>query len=219
MKYHDGRDELGIDEVTKRSRNERFYYNSRLELAEGECIELQECIEQRKILLEEKEANLQEKKRKVKYLRNDVRKFKYRVLELEADKYFLVADNQERSVREKTLLEKLGTLEQESSERTKKMKDQKWKAEYRLKHQVLKAFEWEEKTANTLLLRVVCAFWDDSNRKQRISQRDRFLIWKELTLDGWGGKMRIELEKEFVKSKNSAQYGWRWHLTLKVGLT
>jgi hypothetical protein len=60
---------------------------------------------------------------------------------------------------------------------------------------------------------------DDSNRKQRISQRDRFQIWKELTLDGWGGKMRLELEKEFFKVKSSAQYGWRSHLTLTVGLT
>jgi hypothetical protein len=80
-----------------------------------------------------------------------------------------------------------------------------------MKHQVLKAFEWEETTANPVLLRAVCAFWaalsvplledDESNRKQRISQRERFQIWKELTLDGWGGKMRLELEKDFVKSK------------------
>ena len=32
-----------------------------LEFAEGECIELQECIEQQKMLLEKKEAKLQQK--------------------------------------------------------------------------------------------------------------------------------------------------------------
>ncbi len=132
-------------------------------------------------------------------------------MELEADKYFLAAYNQEISVREKTLMEKLDTLEQNASDRAKEVKGQKWKSEYRLKHQVLKAFEWDEATANPVFLRAVCAFWaalsvpqladDGSNRKQRISQRDRFQIWKELTLDGWGGKMRIELEREFVKSK------------------
>jgi hypothetical protein len=27
------------------------------------------------------------------------------------------------------------------------------------------------------------------------------MIWKEITLTGWGGKLRIELEKDFIKSK------------------
>ena len=58
-----------------------------------------------------------------------------------ADKYFLAAENQEISVREKTLLEKLDMLQQEESDRAKKVRDQKRKAEYRMKHQVLKAFE------------------------------------------------------------------------------
>jgi hypothetical protein len=182
MECQDGRNHSGNEGCTKRSRNGRYYYNSRLELAEGECIELQECIEQQKILLEEKEAKLQQKKRNVNDLSDDLRKCKSRVLELEADKYFLAAENHEISVWEKALLEKLDTLEQEASDRAKKVRDhQKWKAEYRMKHQVLKAFEWEETTANPVLLRAVCAFWaalsvplledDDSNRKQRISQR------------------------------------------------
>ncbi len=113
---------------------DEYYYNSRLELAEGECIELQECIEQQKILLEEKEVKLQQKKRNVNDLSDDLRKCKSRVLELEADKYFLAAENHEISVWEKTLLEKLDTLEQEASDRAKKVRDhQKWKAEYRMK--------------------------------------------------------------------------------------
>ena len=94
MEYQEGRVELGNEGGTKRSRNGRYYYNSRLELAEGECTELQECIEQQKILLEEKEAKLQQKKRKVKDLRDELRKCKSRVVELEADKYFLAADKQ-----------------------------------------------------------------------------------------------------------------------------
>jgi hypothetical protein len=56
-------------------------------------------------------------------------------------------------------LEKLDTLEQEASDRVKKVRDQKWKGEYRMKHQVMKAFEWEETTANPVLLQAVCAFW------------------------------------------------------------
>ena len=213
MEYQDGRVELGNEGGgTKRCRNGRYYYNSRLEFAEGECIELQECIEQQKMLLEKKEAKLQQKKRKLKDVADEMRKYKSRVLELEADRYFLAADNQERRAREKDLLEKLETFEKESTDLRKKANQQKRRAEYKCKHQVLKAFEWEETTANPLHFRAVCAFWealtappvledDASNRKQRISQRDRFLIWKELTLDGWGGMMRMELEKEFVKSK------------------
>jgi hypothetical protein len=65
-----------------------------LEFAEGECIELQECIEQQKMLLEKKEAKLQQKKRKLKDMADDLRKCKSRVLELEADKYFVAADKQ-----------------------------------------------------------------------------------------------------------------------------
>ncbi len=55
-------------------------------IVETDGIELQECIEQQKMLLEEKEAKLQQKKRKVKDLSDDLRKYKSRVLELEADK-------------------------------------------------------------------------------------------------------------------------------------
>ncbi len=80
MECQDGRDHLGNKGCAKRSRNGRYYYNSRLELAEGECIELQECIEQQKILLEEKEAKLQQKKRKVKDLSEELRKCKSRVV-------------------------------------------------------------------------------------------------------------------------------------------
>ena len=95
MEYEDGRVELGNEGGgTKRCRNGRYYYNSRLEFAEGECIELQECIEQQKMLLEKKEAKLQQKKRKLKDMADDLRKCKSRVLELEADKYFLAADKQ-----------------------------------------------------------------------------------------------------------------------------
>ena len=65
-----------------------------LEFAGGECIELQERIEQQKMLLEKKEAKLQQKKRKSKDMADNLRKCKSRVLELEADKYFLAADKQ-----------------------------------------------------------------------------------------------------------------------------
>ena len=38
------------------------------------------------------------------------------------------------------------------------------------------------------------------DHEKRMSQKDRMMIWKEITLTGWGGKLRIELEKDFIKS-------------------
>jgi hypothetical protein len=37
--------------------------------------------------------------------------------------------------------------------------------------------------------------------KKRMSQVDVRNIWKEVTLNGWGGKLRDELVKEFIQSK------------------
>ena len=80
------------------------------------------------------------------------------------------------------------------------------------KRQVLKAFKWEESSVKPVVLRAVCGFWDALsgpllevedfvNQKVRMSQRERMVLWKEITLNGWSGKLRIELEKEFVKAK------------------
>jgi hypothetical protein len=38
--------------------------------------------------------------------------------------------------------------------------------------------------------------------KQRMSQVDVRNIWKEATLKGWAGKLREELLKGFIQSKN-----------------
>ncbi len=77
----------------------------------------------------------------------------------------------------------------------------------------MNAFQWEESRVKPVVLRAVCGFWEAAssgpmlevegfgNPKKRMSQRDRMVLWKEITLNGWAGKMKIELEKEFVKAK------------------
>ncbi len=61
-----------------------------------------------------------------------------------------------------------------------------------------------------MLLREVTDFWyalsvatgdDESDTKQRLTHKDVMMIWKEVTLNDWDGKMRIELQKEFIRSK------------------
>ena len=37
--------------------------------------------------------------------------------------------------------------------------------------------------------------------KQRLTHKDVMMIWKEVTLTGWDGNMRKELQKEFIRSK------------------
>ncbi len=42
---------------------------------------------------------------------------------------------------------------------------------------------------------------DESEDKQRLTQKDVLKVGKEVTLNGWAGKMREELQKEFIRSK------------------
>ncbi len=81
------------------------------------------------------------------------------------------------------------------------------------KVKVLTAFQWDESTADPVLLRAVCDFWnglsestrameaDQGNTKKRISLREVMNVWKEVTFNGWGGKMRKEIQKEFIRRK------------------
>ena len=58
------------------------------------------------------------------------------------------------------------------------------------------------------------------DHEKRMSLKDRMMIWKEITLTGWGGKLRIELEKDFIKSKRYCPnlFGLHVHPMFKVRL-
>ena len=154
---------------------------------------------------------LQQKKSQLKELRVELSNRKSRVMDLEAEKYFLVADLHEQSQVIKELKEKLATVEKKNMEMVTKDKEKEWKCYYRSKLAVLKAFKWEENKIRPVVLRAICAFWDALSgwapdldagcNKKRMSQGDRIAIWMEITLTGWSGKVKTELEKEFVASK------------------
>jgi hypothetical protein len=92
-----------------------------------------------------------------------------------------------------------------------KRKDKERKYKWKKKLQVLRAFEWEENTSDPVFLRAVLEFWyalsgasmesDERDTKQRMTHKDVMKMWKEVTLNGWAGKMRKELQKEFIHSK------------------
>ncbi len=67
---------------------------------------------------------LQQKKEKLKELRDELSNRKSRVMELEAEKYFLMADLHERSMVIKELKEKLATVEKKNMEMVTKDKDE-----------------------------------------------------------------------------------------------
>ncbi len=103
---------------------------------------------------------LQQKKEQLKELRDELSNRKSRVMELEAEKYFLVADVHEQSMVIKELKEKLATVEKKNMEMVRKDKDKQWRGFYRSKLAVLKAFKWEENKISPLVLCATCVFWD-----------------------------------------------------------
>jgi hypothetical protein len=93
-------------------------------------------------------------------------------MELEADNFFLNGDFQEKCIMEEKLrqmitqlelnVEKLVKSEKELSQSCsdeKKRKDREHQHKTRTKKQVLRAFQWEENTANPVLLCAVSKFW------------------------------------------------------------
>ena len=176
-----------------------------------ENVGLHRLLKQQKDLVDDKVHLLEQKKHKMKELRRQLRSRKSRVMELEAEKYFLAGDLHEKSIVETELRDKLAKTEEKVTEAKNNGKRKLWKSQHKTKLAVLKAFEWEETTANALFLRAVCAFWEvcsssynvehELDHKTRMSQKDRMAVWKEITLTGWGGKLRMELEKDFMKSK------------------
>ena len=69
---------------------------------------------------------------------------------------------------------------------------------------VCRAFGWEHKTANPILLRAACGFWEastmlDGEGTERTSLETRKQLWLELTCLGLKGTVLDEMEKEFKK--------------------
>ncbi len=170
---------------------------------------LTEQLKDAKVLVEEHECNVQQ-------LADELMNRESRVRNLEADHYFMSAELQD--LREKAA--KLSQSEKETRERWKKECLKKRVHKWRTKMKMLRAFEWEKNTADPVLLRTVCTFWealydgasDDEERLtndvdesptkvKRMSQVEVRKMWKEVTLNGWAGQMKKELFKEFIKSK------------------
>jgi hypothetical protein len=170
---------------------------------------LMEQLKDVKVLVEEYECNVQR-------LADEVMNSESRVRNLEADNYFMSAELQDLQAK----VAKLSQSEKETRDRWKKECLKKRGHKWRTKMKVLRAFEWEENTADPVVLRAVCAFWEvlsegssDDDESQtndvdespttvkRMSQVEVRNMWKEITLNGWAGKMEKELLKEFIKSK------------------
>ena len=182
------------------------------------------CMEQRQERIEEqlnveKDENvvlrrmLEESQESAEHLTDELRIRNSRVMQLESDLFFMAGDLDEKSIVEEDLREMCKQLQLKVDElEAKKRNDKNLKdMYYKTKGRVLKAFEWEENTANPVLLRAVIEFWhalshrrtedDDSEAKQRLTEKHVLNAWKEVTLNGWAGKLRVEFEKEFIRSK------------------
>ena len=129
---------------------------------------------------------LQKKTRKVKELKDEVLNRKARVMELEAERFFLTGDFHDQSMIVKELRQKLAVAENKICEMLKNDQKKAWKGQYRSNQAVLKAFKWEESTTKPEVLRAICAFWDALSspaldpdvvgNKKRMSQCDRMKI-------------------------------------------
>ena len=166
-------------------------------------------------------VSLEELKSNVQQLTGELSIRNSRLMQLEADLFFMAGDLDEKSIEEGDLRKmcnqlqlKVDKLEEENRvpcSDGKKRNDKERQNKYKTKIRVLNAFEWEEGTADPGLLRAVIEFWyalsqgttedDDSAAKERLTQKDVLKAWKEVTLNGWAGKMREELQKEFIRSK------------------
>jgi hypothetical protein len=143
-------------------------------------------------------------------------------MQLEADKFFMAGDLHEKCIVEEDLRQKCMQLqlkvdnlmkleiELSTTKDAKKRNDKERQNKYKTKERMLIAFKWEENTANPVLLRAVTDFWyalslategNQSDTKQRLTHKDVFMVWKDVTLNGWNGKMREELQEEFIRSK------------------
>ena len=163
-------------------------------------------------LLKAKTVELENQKMKGDELREELNNRNSRVMELEADKFFLNGDFHEKCIVEEQLMQTITQLRQSCLDE-KKRQDREGPRKTRIMVKVLRAFQWDESTADPVLLRAVCDFWyglsecnrategDERDTRKRISQREVMNMWKEVTLNGWGGQMRKLIQKEFIRRK------------------
>ena len=163
---------------------------------------------------------LEESKESVEQLTDELRIRNSRVMQLESDLFFMAGDLDEKSIVEDHLREmckqlqlKVDKLEAEKRNddnnremcKQLQLKVDKLEAEklndknlknmhYKTKGRVLKAFEWEENTANPVLLRAVIEFW------HAFAQR------------------RTEDDENLYGAKGTAPFRWHAHLTSTVHL-
>jgi len=199
MKQRQERIEAQLNE----QKGENAVLQRMLEESKGSVEDLTKQLRETLVSFEEQKSNLQ----------HELRSRNSRVMQLEADLFFMAGDLDEKSIVEEDLRKMCNQLQKKVDRlEAEKRNDAKLKdMYYKTKVRVLKAFEWEETTADPVLLRAVIEFWhalskrrtedDDSEAKQRLTEKDVQKAWKEVTLNGWAGKMRLQLQKEFIRSK------------------
>jgi dynactin complex subunit len=109
-------------------------------------------------LLKAKTVELENQKQKGDELREELNNRNSRVMELDADKFFLNGDFHEKCIVEEQLMQTITQLRQSCLDE-KKRQDREGPRKTRIKVKVLRAFQWDESTADPVLLRAVCEFW------------------------------------------------------------
>jgi hypothetical protein len=141
--------------------------------------------------------------------------YKGKVIELQIENYLVKADlelmtnkgdEQEDKLKEKNIIN-----EDDNGKRMAPGLQTQKELERKTRSQVLKAFDWKLDSADPVLLRAACAFWDSFSdrdvgnggwrKKARVSKLDRMVAWKAITLNGWNGEMHKEIDSEFMRRK------------------
>jgi chromosome segregation ATPase len=141
-----------------------------LELEKRSVKGLMEQLKDAKVLVEEHECNVQR-------LAGEVMNSESRVRNLEADNYFMSAELQDLRAK----VAKLSQSEKDTRERWKKECLKKRRHKWRTKMKVLRAFEWEENTADPVVLRAVCALFGRYCLKvHRMMTKVRRTMWTKV---------------------------------------
>ena len=111
-------------------------------------------------LLKEKTVELEKQEQKCDELTEELNNRNSRVMELEADKFFLNGDFHEKCIVEEQLMQTITQLRQSCLDE-KKRQDREGPRKTRIMVKVLRAFQWDESTADPVLLRAVCDFGMD----------------------------------------------------------
>jgi hypothetical protein len=138
---------------------------------------------------------------------------KGKVIALRTENMLLKADLELQAMAAAKSIGNKDALENETEKRKRMepslQKDQK--AKRKTKAQVLKAFNWSKESADPVLLGAAYAFWDAFRerdgcktgwrKKALVSKLDRMKAWKDITLKGWNGAVKKEIDFEFMRRK------------------